>query len=62
MDRLIHTALNSLANLRDTRVIQAQNLANQTVPGFRRDLTNEGDARFLKAMGAASARAFQTER
>ncbi|RHZ94332.1 flagellar biosynthesis protein FlgF [Cereibacter sphaeroides] len=62
MDRLIHTALNSLANLRDTRVIQAQNLANQTVPGFRRDLTNEGDARFLKAMDAASARAFQTER
>lgn len=62
MDRLIHTALNSLANLRDTRVIQAQNLANQTVPGFRRDLTNEGDARFLKAMDVASARAFQTER
>ncbi|AXQ93688.1 flagellar hook-basal body complex protein [Cereibacter azotoformans] len=62
MDRLIHTALNSLANLRDTRVIQAQNLANQTVPGFRRDLTNEGDPRFLKAMETASARAFQTER
>ncbi|MCE6953010.1 flagellar basal body rod C-terminal domain-containing protein [Cereibacter sphaeroides] len=62
MDRLIHTALNSLANLRDTRVIQAQNLASQTVPGFRRDLVNEGDPRFLQAMDAASGRAFQTER
>lgn len=62
MDRLIHTALNSLANLRDSRVIQAQNLANQTVPGFRRDLANEGDPRFLKALDEASARAFQTER
>jgi flagellar basal-body rod protein FlgF len=62
MDRLIHTTLNSLANLRDSRVVSAQNLANMAVPGFRRDLQNEGSAHFLQAMGQASARAFQLER
>jgi flagellar basal-body rod protein FlgF len=62
MDRLIHTALNSLANLRDTRVTSAQNLANMAVPGYRRDLQNDGAARFLTALQGQSARAFQTER
>ena len=61
MERLIHTALNAIANARDTRVITAQNLANQTVPGFRRDLPNEGGTYFLTALNAASARAFQLE-
>ena len=62
MDKLIHTALNSIANLRDSQIISAQNLANQNVPGFRRDLANEGDPRFLAAFDAASSRVFQTER
>jgi flagellar basal-body rod protein FlgF len=62
MDRLIHTALNSLANLRDTRITSAQNLANMNVPGFRRDLQNDGSARFLTALDTVSARAFQLER
>jgi len=62
MDRLIHTTLNSLANLRDSRVISAQNLSNMAVPGFRRDLPNEGSAHFLDALNGASARAFQLER
>ena len=62
MDRLIHTALNSLANLRDTRVTSAQNLANLAVPGFRRDLQNEGSAHFLNVLNTQSARAFQLER
>jgi len=62
MDRLVHTTLNSLANLRDSRVISAQNLANMAVPGFRRDLPNEGSAHFLEALGGASSRAFQLER
>jgi flagellar basal-body rod protein FlgF len=62
MDRLIHTALNSLANLRDTRVTSAQNLANLAVPGFRRDLQNEGSAHFLNVLNTQSSRAFQLER
>lgn len=62
MDKLVHTALNSLANLRDSQIISAQNLANQNVPGFRRDLANEGDPRFMVALDAATSRAFQTER
>lgn len=62
MDRMIHTALNSLHNLRDARVISAQNLANLNVPGFRRDLANEGSARFLTALETQTSRAFQLER
>lgn len=61
MDRMIYTALNSLANLRDDRVVSAQNLANMSVPGFRRDLPNDGAARFLEALGKQTSRAFQLE-
>lgn len=61
MDKLIHTALNSLGNMRDARVAQANNLANSNVPGFRRDLSNNGSARFLDMMGTLPTRAFQVE-
>ncbi|MGY6697205.1 MAG: flagellar basal body rod C-terminal domain-containing protein [Roseinatronobacter sp.] len=61
MDRLAYTALNSLANMRDDRVVSAQNLANMAVPGFRRDLPNDGAARFLEALGTQTSRAFQLE-
>lgn len=61
MDRMIYTALNSLANLRDDKVVSAQNLANMSVPGFRRDLPNDGAARFLEALGAHTSRAVQLE-
>lgn len=62
MDRLIHTALNALANQRDTRTTSAQNLANIAVPGFRRDLQNEGSAHFVTTLDQQTARAFQLER
>lgn len=61
MDRMIYTALNALSNQRDQRVTQAQNLANQNVPGFRRDLNNEGEAYFAGALNTEMVRAFQTE-
>ncbi|MFD0857528.1 flagellar basal body rod protein FlgF [Roseovarius aquimarinus] len=61
MDRMIYTALNALRVNRDAQVAQAQNLANQTVPGFRRDLPNEGASKFLTAMDSATTRAFQLE-
>lgn len=62
MDRLVYTALNSLANLRDQRVSSAQNLANLAVPGFRRDLGNNGQAFYVATDDRQSARALQLER
>lgn len=61
MDRMIHTALNALAVRRDAKVTQAQNLANMNVPGFRRDLENDGGTMFLEQMRTASTRAFRME-
>lgn len=61
MDRLIYTALNAMATQRDQRVTQAQNLANMNVPGYRRDLANEGRTYFAEQMDAAKVRAFVTE-
>ncbi len=62
MDRMIYTALNALAGNRDARLSQAQNLANMQVPGYRRDLPNDGQTRFLEQAGALDVRAFQVER
>lgn len=62
MDRLVHTALNSVGNLRDARVAQAQNLANLNVPGFRRDLASSGTAAFVISEAGQGARAVQIER
>ena len=61
MDRMIHTALNALRVMRDTQVNQAQNLANQNVPGFRRDLTDNTNTKFLDVMNGLQTRAFQME-
>lgn len=61
MDRLIHTALNSIANQRDQKQIVAQNLANVAVPGYRRDLPNENATKFLEQFDSLTTRAFQTE-
>lgn len=61
MDRMIFTALNALSVERDTRVTQAQNLANMNVPGFRRDLDNDGQSRFLDVLHGLPTRAFQAE-
>ncbi len=38
MDRFIHTALNSLNIVKDNAFIRANNLANNSVPGFRADI------------------------
>lgn len=62
MDRLVHTALNSISNLKDLRTSSANNLANMNVPGFRRDLPNEGKAFFVEGEDLLSTRAMQLER
>lgn len=61
MDRFIHTALNSLNNFRDSRVMQSHNLANQMTPGYRRDLPNEGKSHYLQGAAGGSSVAFQLE-
>lgn len=62
MDRLVHTALNSIANLRDQRTVSANNLANMNVPGFRRDLPNEGKAFYIESGDSLTSRALQLEK
>lgn len=61
MDRMIHTALNSIKNIYDTRSKISNNLANMTVPGFRRDMPNEGGTFNLNLDGTPSARSFALE-
>lgn len=62
MDRLIHTALNSISNLRDQRVSSSNNLANMNVPGFRRDLPNEGRAFYIGSDDSLTSRSMQLEK
>ena len=61
MDRMIHTALNSIRNIYDLRSMASQNLANMVVPGFRREMPNEGGSGFLLDNGQLSPRAFALE-
>ena len=61
MDRMIHTAFNSLKNIYDQRFRSANNLANVNVPGFRRDLPDESGSRNLSFDGMLSARSFSLE-
>ncbi len=58
MDRMIHTALNSMRNLSELQKINAQNLTNMTVPGFRKDLWGQAGTGYLQANQTPSARAF----
>ena len=61
MDRMIYTGLTAINATADSRISQAQNLANLSVPGFRRDLENEAGPKFLDALGQATTRVFQSE-
>ena len=61
MDRMVQTALSSIKGLKDLKFDLANNLANANVPGFRRDLPNEGNAGFLSSLNQATARIFPLE-
>lgn len=58
MDRMIHTALNSMRNLSELQKINAQNMTNMTVPGFRKDLWGQAGSGYLQSGQEPSARAF----
>ena len=47
MDRLAHTALNSLKMLMENQSTTAHNLANLNTPGYRQDVTTEFSSVFL---------------
>ena len=61
MDRLAQTALSALRQMQDNKFDLAHNLANVNVPGFRRDLPNEGNAGFLKELEKISAKVLPLE-
>jgi flagellar basal-body rod protein FlgF len=58
---MVQTALSSITGLKDLKFDLANNLANANVPGFRRDLPNEGSAGFLSTLNQATARIFPLE-
>lgn len=62
MDRMIYTVLNSMQNSQTLRSISAQNLANQNVPGFRKDLVTDGSSAKLSFPEGFEARSFQTSK
>ena len=61
MDRLAQTALSAIRQMQDLKFDLAHNLANVNVPGFRRDLPNEGNAGFLTRLDEASAKVLPLE-
>ena len=58
MDRMIYTALNSLSNSRFDQRVNAQNLANLNVPGFKKDLSTVRASTFLANMDQYQSRYF----
>jgi len=61
MDKMIFTSLNSIQNLYDQRFNISQNLANISVPGYRRDLGNDAGSAFLAQYDQLGPRAYNLE-
>ena len=61
MDKMIFTSMNSIKNLYDQRFHISQNLANLSVPGYRRELPNEGGSVFLDQYDMLGPRAYAVE-
>lgn len=58
MDRLIHTALTTLRTSNHGDTVHATNMANASVPGFRRDLEAASEVRLLDSENTLRSRAF----
>ena len=58
MDRMIHTALNTLKNLSANRNVRAQNMSNLNVPGHRKDLNTNFTSGFLHQVNQYDSRVF----
>ena len=57
---MIHTALNSMHMITQNQSMNAQNLSNLNVPGYRRDLGVEFETAYLETMEGIDAKAFAT--
>ena len=60
MDKMIHTALNSMHMITQNQSMNAQNLSNLNVPGYRRDLGIEFETAYLETLDGIDAKAFAT--
>ena len=60
MDRMIHTALNSLKMILQNQQITSQNISNASVVGFRKDASSEFGTAFLNGDEALNTRVFAT--
>ncbi len=58
MDRMIYLALNSLEGVRIDQRVNAQNLANIQVPGFKKDMPVTRSSAFLSAMDQYNSRIY----
>ena len=61
MDRNIHIALNNLRNISSELRVNAQNMANANVPGFRADLSVTREASFLTPFAQFRSRVYSQE-
>ena len=60
MDKMIHTALNSLKMILQNQQITSQNIANATVVGYRKDSNSEFGTAYLNGEDQLNARVFST--
>ena len=59
MDKFIFTAMNTVNNIYDNRSVRAQNMANISVPGYRRDLgTKSAGTAFPDMINSFQSRGF----
>lgn len=61
MDRNIHIALNNMRNIASELRVNAQNMANMNVPGFRSDLAVTRQAQFLEAFDQFRSRVYSQQ-
>lgn len=60
MDRMIHTALNSLKMILQNQQITSQNISNASVVGYRKDSHSEFGTAYLSGEEALNTRVFAT--
>ena len=60
MDRMIHTALNSLKMILQNQQITSQNIANANVVGYRKDSSSEFGTAYLNGEDSLNTRVFAT--
>ena len=60
MDKMIHTALNSLKMILQNQQITSQNIANASVIGYRKDTSSEFGTAYLNGEDSLNTRVFAT--